>query len=44
LHGLRIEDVAQDSIVIGLPHQHEKRALGAGASLSLPFARKVPNR
>ncbi|MBA3501486.1 MAG: sterol desaturase family protein [Deltaproteobacteria bacterium] len=44
LHGLRIENVPQDSIVIGLPHQRERRALGASASLSLPFARKVPNR
>ncbi|MDQ3340813.1 MAG: sterol desaturase family protein [Myxococcota bacterium] len=44
LHGLRVVDVPQDSIAIGLPHQRDRRALGARASLRLPFARRIPSK
>lgn len=44
LHRLRVQDVAQEAIVIGLPDQREDRPLGAGASLALPFRREAPSR
>lgn len=44
LHRVRVTDVAQDSIDIGLPHQADSRALGVTASLGVPFHRGVPSR
>ena len=44
LHRVRVTDVAQDSIDIGLPHQADPHALGVTASLAVPFHRSVPPR
>ena len=43
LHGLRVTDVAQESIHIGLPGQPDDR-LGVVESLAVPFHREPPAR
>ena len=43
LHGLRVTDVTQETIHIGLPGQPDER-IGVVASLAVPFRRKAPAR
>ena len=43
LHGLRVTDVPQDTIEIGLPAQPTHQ-LGFGETLAVPFHREVPLR
>lgn len=42
VHGLRVTEVAQSTIDIGLPHQPGDHALGVAGSLALPFGHPPP--